>query len=682
MLTHQSKLKFVGLEWLVNRFKPRTKPDTTGLSLSEENDVLSKRDLLTRIAVVLGDNPDDDRKIASFLSNQARMLGYENVEIVQVADLSHALKFWEGSGYNRVGFVVPEVSDFKTLSDIVRRADSDGFTKVYSQQSLVTGGMLNENSLTDLFSVIGDHAREQTPDTHTLPSTETLEIALQRTSRELYQRWTTEKVSLPSKRFRVSHERGAIPYTRISEESLEVAVEKIRRLLPAPSLSSSPVSVPNDSRNVNGELGDLLRTLVYSEGGGTRFKSHATEGIIGLFPGNKSFEAEEKFFWLKVYKSTEEVDREFRRYDDFMDLGIEMEHEPLVVTQIDKESYVILSSARILTLTGDIVQTLRRDDHEFAKSFVHQKTIAGIERRVYNRNAQKIDYFNASERAQVMQGYQDKAWGAWYDIHLAAGADPDPAREQLFRFALELYDYTESNWPEDGFVSIEDWKPFNDGHPIGTRDPDASQLKEYFTANSGVGRFSQKLNRRIKATQRLLEYGNNDGFILEDLTGHVGSFEMGITNTEKPQFFKHFLGRLFNERTPTPERASMWWHSYFAMDFYKSLRKIQRTLQYIVNDDVENPSYVSELDHYRSQMVIVAQTAYAYFSHPLSLGIDFQKQLTVVGQLSATLDLEQQVRVSPTTVNLERWQAASDSAVYLSSLRQDPDILDTLEITR
>ncbi len=662
---------------------------------------------VTRLAVILGEPSADTSRTAVALSVLATKPeitdAYGPVEVVQVSDIGAALNFWKDSNFERLAgfFINPASSEAKPFGRILREIDQPLTSRVDCGYFINQDGSVDQARLEESLKRILRNYQQtiEQPGTETALTPDSLlnVIITLAAGEQALATWVARYVDLTGYKILAPPEasRRKKSLQQVSAGEVEKLAGKIRETLPkAESVDPSRriFMDPSDPRYAGEELESIVKMLINSEGGVTRFMEHATGGVVGLFPQDRVFSPEEQALFIKVYRGLEEVEGVFRRYYDLKRQRRDLEHKPLVVSSLGEGQYAVLSEARVVTLTGDIAKTLRAANPELARIFVTETVSVGIDRLVEHKNAVKRS-LNERQQARILEDYKLKMLTAWRDLHLAGGKEADSSMFGLYRFALDLLDYkVDDGWDAFLFGPLMDWKVHNDGLVTGNLHPTFGQLERFLLgaspddsrADASSARTTQLIRARIKETRALLEYDGRDGSVLEDFFHVINSAELAIPEKSKPDYYRRLLLRLYglDVKDALPTDASRLWQAYFAMETSKSTRKVQRTLHYIAAGGPYE-RYESEMQHYGRQMVKAPWAAYMFFQDPISRTEDINAQLRLVSQL---YDAQDQWGLlgskEPAELNLTRWAAWTCANKYLSAIEPKPELLKCFQVSR
>ena len=438
-------------------------------------------------------------------------------------------------------------------------------------------------------------------------------------------------------------------------------VQKAAQVLSAtdyPALSgenyAAPVSAdpddPNalsDPRRLSRELGELVEVILSVMGaertpGTTYFYRYATKGNIGLFDESLQATPEQKFIFVKPYNTAAEVQALFNQFlfnqfDLQKDRGISVLHEPLAYYYSKTlEQFAVISRSPLLAITAEVANRVRELGPEFFDVYLDSIMELGLEHLIkYKGTAASFD---AKQRALILHGYKAKAITAKDDLQIATGTDLTGDELRLFLGSIGTIFDDMSLWNPKLFGPIMDYKPYNNGNRLGVIKPSAQQVREALFDGATTQPDKEVVRRTIRETYGILEHERRPAVTLEDSSHMINSPELQIEPAKRVQFFASYLNALMPDASSN--ELSGVWPAYFGTESMKAIRKMQRTVHYMImnfinapRDDIDGNQEHYTRD-YRNYAQWLARTAYAAtILTSQHSGDKFEEQLKVLSQL-------------------------------------------------
>lgn len=668
-------------------------PDYAGKRNATLEDFVNIEHESRYVIVVLGRKQEVMQRVANQLQHLAgnghlaeAIQGYKApTKVLVAADIVHALQLWQGHGYHQVStiFVHPDEESGEPLLSIHNFKDHYGVTAINRERVLTEAGAVDEaavakqltTSLEHHLSVIGQVRKSHGSTEDVQPSGLLTPEGVKKYDRELEQiisarappairdAWADRRAEevINTKRVqRAPQAQRQMPSSVPTADEALKAVNAITqaRFVPIREADYGRTTGPDDSRRASPELGRHLETILAcaaqsQPAGMTHLTHHATRGIIGLFaPGMPASDPETNFRFVKPYKSEAEVEALFRDYKRLRDRGLVVLHEPLAYHRLGETGeFAVVSSSALLAISAKVAEQTRLLGAQLKQPSIEEGYLDALMKVDleflirYKRIAEMpiteadmvlaLHKYTATERTSVQ------------DLQLATGTSLSELEERAFLSSLGIFDDL-SLWNPQLFGPIMDNKTYNNGHRMGTIEPTPELVKAVLfegalrSDGSLDGAAGQSaLERNMKRTFSILEYAARMGVVWEDYFHTENSPDLNIPPQKKPGHLLSFMHMLMPDATEQDSKGI--WPAYFAMEFFKTLRKMQRTVHYAITtarteeDSIERASihktYMKEYQAYRAWLM---QTAFAATTMLTDhVGDSFAKQLTVLGQLYA-----------------------------------------------
>ncbi|MBI2549929.1 hypothetical protein HYV83_01995 [Candidatus Woesearchaeota archaeon] len=607
--------------------------------------------------------------------------GYaQNVDVLVAADTVHAIQYLQEKEYHRVSGIImhpEEVPEGDHLLRVLNGVDTHRVIDLSQKPSIFAGGVVNKEALLEEVIAILRHNYNvlQEVISNYLPKGEVLssgllpparigqnDITLEgiiETREGLKDAWAARKnaESINTKR--------AIEAKRPRQQVTQVVPEDIQKAIQAlaatdyPALKGQEYAAPvptdpkdpdflNDTRRLSKELGELVEIISSSVGAGgtpglTHFYRYATKGIIGLFDENVQATPEQKFIWVKPYNTAAEVQALFHQFlfnqfDLQRDRGINVLHEPLAYHYSERlDQYFVISRAPLLAITAEVANQVKKLGPDFFDGYLGALMEIGFEQLVKYKGTAQTG-FDAKQRTLILHGYKAKAITAKDDLERATGEKLSEAELRLFLESLGTIFDDVSLWDPQLFGPIMDYKPYNNGNRLGVIRPSPELVRAVLFGGRTTQPERESVTRSMRETYGILEHEGRPGITLEDSSHMIDSPELLIEPAKRPHFFVSYITAVMPNATD--RELSGVWPAYFGMEEGKTIRKMQRTVHYMITNFRNAPreevgkNFESYLEGYRTYAGWLAQTAYAaVILTSQHLGDKFDQQVKVVSQL-------------------------------------------------
>ncbi len=443
------------------------------------------------------------------------------------------------------------------------------------------------------------------------------------------------------------------------------------------------VGVANDRRVVREELKGAVETILYCASSEeipeerkyiTRFVQHATAGMIGIFPESTDSreDVNRSFIFIKPQKTAADVERAFSRYEPLKERGIKALHEPLAYYHSPQSgTFGVISRSPLLAVTAKVAEKVRELGPDYYEVYLNALMEVGLDFLMKYKTASHKE-LNDPERARILHYYKATLETAIpTDLAVATGKVPldkmlsEPPLSgpegRILSYSLWIFD-DPSLWQPKIFGPIMDWKEYNHGHLLGTITPTAEWVKERLfegltphdiKTNKGGQEYGEHLRdvisvessrsrfvRNIQDTFALLEYGERDGITAEDSHHQIDSPRLKIPFAERAIYEGKFIRRLMGPDATDADLSSVWMPD-FAMGSFKSLRKMQRTIHYMVNNyrflgdtDEAMANHQAYLEDYRMYANWFKRSTTAAIIHTdKCTGLPFEQQVKALNEL-------------------------------------------------
>lgn len=637
------------------------------------------------ILVMLGRHQEDMARLAGYIqgsvSSRLRedMSQYRNTRVLLAADPVHTLQLLSEHGFFPVSAIFTHPEDTDMLPGILNSLHHHNWISpiVTSSplDSLITArGTVNGESVTAAvndamaYHLIGINTLGQYPPLHgklhgRVLSTEGIEeynrdldMIISQTSLSFSAEWAGRREEGGINPKRVARTRKHKSHQEsVTPEEVKIALEKLTstEFLPVTYgdyTGYTGVYVP-DRRRANPELGRAIEVILTSAFAPTNpeityFSQYATTGIMGLFPSDVQANPDTSFIFVKPYKSFQEVQAAFRKFLFLKERGINLLHEPVAYHYFeDSGVYGVVSRSPLLTITPKVAEQVRRLGKSYYDAYLDALIGANIELLVRYKSAETPDeirggYFRSIgevQRALVLHKYKATLQTAVTDLEQATGTALSDMERRLFLESLGNFDDL-SLWPFWLFSGIMDNKTQNHGNKLGGLEPTPELVLKYLFG--GANPDINILIKNMHATFGISDYADRVGIVFEDYFHTINSPDLKIEPFSKPRHYERFLRELMPERFQTDADLAYMWPAYFTMEFYKALRKMQRTVHYMIrnlalggnsNRNQQHRLYMGEYQAYASWLAQSAFAATIFTSQHMDE--PFEKQLEALRQL-------------------------------------------------
>lgn len=607
--------------------------------------------------------------------------GYaQNVNVLVAADTVHAIQYLQEKGYHGVAGIImhpAEVPEGDHLLRVLNGVDTHRVIDLSQKPSIFAGGGINKEALLEEVIAILRHNYNvlQEVISNYLPKGEVLssgllpparivqnDITLEgiiETREGLKDAWAARRMaeSISTKRT-IEARRPRQQATQVVPEDIQKAVQVLTST-EYPTLKGQDYAAPiltdpkdpaflNDPRRLSKELGELVESISSSVGAGrtpgiTHFYRYATKGIIGLFGENVQATPEQKFIWVKPYDTAAEVQALFHQFlfnqfDLQRDRGINVLHEPLAYYYSERlGQYFVISHAPQLAITAEVAHQVKKLGQDFFDVYLDALMELGLEQLAKYKGTAQTG-FDAKQRTLILHGYKAKAITGKDDLERATGEKLSEAELRLFLDSLGTIFDDVSLWDPRLFGPIMDYKPHNNGHRLGVIKPSSELVRAVLFGGRTAQPERELVTRNMRETYGILEHEGRPGITLEDSSHMIDSPELLIEPAKRPHFFVSYITAVMPNATD--RELSGVWPAYFGMEEGKTIRKIQRTVHYMITNFRNAPreevgqNFESYLEGYRTYAGWLAQTAFAatILTSQYS-GDKFDQQVKVVSQL-------------------------------------------------
>ncbi len=638
------------------------------------------------ILVMLGRHQDDMARLAGYIQHSVssrlreNMSQYRNTRVLLAADPVHTLQLLSEHGFFPVSAIFAHPGDRDMLPVILNSLHHhDWISPIVPSlplDSLITArGNANEESVTVAvndamaYHLIGINTLGEYPPLHGklhdgVLSTEgigeynrDLDGIISQTSLSFSAEWTgrREEGGINPKRVARTRKRKSRQES-VTPEEVKIALEKLTstEFLPVTYedyTGYTGVYVP-DRRRANPELGRAIEVILTSAFAPTNpeityFSQYATRGIMGLFPSDVQANPDASFIFVKPYKSFQEVQDAFKKFLFLKERGINLLHEPVAYHYFeDSGVYGVVSRSPLLAITPKVAEQVRRLGKSYYDAYLDALIGANIELLVRYKSAETPDEIRGGhfrsigevQRALVLHKYKATLQTAVTDLEQATGTALSDMERRLFLESLGNFDDL-SLWPSRLFSGIMDNKTQNHGNKMGALKPTPELVKKVLFENSPMPTLETAV-KNMNTTFGIADYADRVGIVFEDYFHTVNSPDLQIKPADKPRLYENFLRKLMPERFQTDADLAYMWPTYFTMEFYKTLRKMQRTVHYMIrnlalggnsNRNEQHRLYMGEYQAYASWL---AQSAFAAtILTSQHMGEPFEKQLEALRQL-------------------------------------------------